>query len=267
MTRTLRQQPTAITEESLALRVVVYGEPGQGKTSFALTFPKPLVVDCDDGLEGDTIKGADGERWSPSQWRDINDLYWWLKENVEKKGYKTVVIDSLDTLCDLILIEATNQATRGRDDNAIDSTLTQSEKQDYGKVATAIRYFFSNLKVLQREHGTHIVVTCGIRYPDPEQGRRKRSLDAQAKVEKIVTQWSNVYGELVVVQTDTGKKNAKGEVVTEDHRILWTQASDPKRQGKTRFSPLEPGVTDPTFAKIIGKIKPAKAAATTKGTK
>jgi GTPase SAR1 family protein len=265
VTRTLRQQPVAIEDNVPPLRVVVYGDPGQGKTSFALSFPKPLVVDTDDGLEGDTVKGKAGEKWNPSQWRDLNDLYFWLKENVEKKGYKTIVIDSLDTLCDLILIEATNMPTRGRDENAIDTTLTQSEKQDYGKVAVAIRVFFSNLKVLSREHGTHIVVTCGVRLPDPEQGRRKRTMDAQAKVEKIVTQWSNIYGELVVVQTDTGKKTAKNEAITEDHRILWTQASDPKRQGKTRFSALEPGVTDPTFTKIVGKIKPAPAAA--KGTK
>lgn len=264
MARTLTQQPVAIQDNVPPLRVVIYGDPGQGKTSFALSFPKPLVVDCDDGLEGDTVAGKDGERWSPEQWRDLNDLYFWLKENVVKKGYKTIIIDSLDTLCDLILIEATNMPTRGRDEDAIETTLTQSEKQDYGKVATAIRYFFSNLKVLSRAHGTNIVVTCGVRYPDPEQGRRKRSLDAQAKVEKIVTQWSNIYGELVVVQTDTGKKNAKNEAITEDHRILWTQASDPRRQGKTRFSALEPGVTDPTFDKIVAKIKPAKAAPTTR---
>lgn len=256
MPRALKRQPTPITPNMPPHRLCVYGEGGVGKTTLALTYPSPLVINTDSGLEGDAVADAVGEEWRPDEWKDLNDLYWWLKTEVEKKGYKTIVIDSLDSMCRIILREAQAQATRGRDANSLDDLLVAPELQDYGKVAIALDVFLSNLRVLSKDHGVHIVLTSAVRLPDREKGRPKRQPDVQDAVFNTVAYWANIYGEMVLVETnDGGKKNAKNEPIMVEHRILWTRGSDASRVGKTRFGALRPGVTDPTFAVLRKKIE------------
>jgi hypothetical protein len=247
----LHRNPTPInTGKVPPLRLAVYGEGGCGKTSLALSFPYPLVIDTDGGLEGDAVASDDvvGEEWAPSAWQDLNSLYTYIKQRTGEKQYQTIVLDSIDTLCHFILHEAADMATRNRRDHASETQLITPEQQDYGKVATAINIFLGKLKTLSKERGVHIVITSAVRLPDAEKGRYKRTFDVQPAVEAVLTYWANIYGELEVVET--GKDGEK-----EEHRILWTKVSDAKRKNKTRFGALRPGVTDPTFTKLVGLIE------------
>jgi hypothetical protein len=90
--------------------------------------------------------------------------------------------------------------------------------------------------------------------PDPEKGRLKRTFDVQPAVEANILYWANVYGEMVAVETQN-----KDTKELEEHRILWTKVTDPQRKNKSRFAALRPGVTDPTFDKIVGLIEKGKA--------
>lgn len=222
-----------------------------GKTSLAATFPYPLFVDTDGGIEGD-VRSDDiiGEEWSPNQWQDLNALYTYIKQRVGEKQYQTIVIDSIDTLCRFLLHEASDYPTRDRAKNASESEMITPSQQDYGKVANAVDIFLTKLKVLSREKGVHIVLTSAVRLPDPDKGRLKRTFDVQPAVEANICYWANVYGELVVVETENKTSKKK-----EEHRILWTRVSDRERKNKTRFGALRPGVTDPTFTKITEAIE------------
>lgn len=275
MTATLRKLPVPIKPNMPPHRACFYGEGGAGKTTLALSYPKVLVCDTDGGLEGDAVADIEkkgGEVWYPDSWKDLGELYFWLKENVTKKKYQTIVIDSIDTLCRMVLNEATDMPNRGRETHQSEHTLTTSDQQDYGKVANAINRFLTNLKILSREQGVHIVLTSAVRYPDPEKGRSKRTFDVQPAVEATIQYWCNIYGELVVVELNDGdKKDAKGKPIMKEHRILWTKGSDPTRMGKTRFGALRPGVKDPTFDLMRKKIEaravaPAAVKTTAKAT-
>jgi len=244
--------PTPIKASASPLRLAVYGDGGTGKTTLALSFPYPLVIDTDGGLEGDAVsEDIIGEEWHPDGWRDLNALYTLIKQRTGEKAYKTIVIDSIDTLCRFLLHEASDLPTRDRPKNASESELITATQQDYGKVSNAVDIFLTKLKVLSKERGVHIVLTSAVRLPDPDKGRTKRTFDVQPAVEANIKYWSNLYGELEV--TELPKE--KGSKEMEEHRILWTKASDRVRNNKTRWAALRPGVTNPTFDKIVGVIE------------
>jgi AAA domain len=254
--------PTRIVgEPNPIIRGGFYGEGGAGKTSLLLTFPQVLVIDTDGGLEGDAVVNVQGDEWSPDAWQDLNGLFRYTKEKVVKAagqgkggGYKTIGIDSMDTLCNFLRHEAENIPSTGRAANRSETQMITADQQDYGKVATAVDIFLTKLRVLSKQYGIHIVVTSAVREIDPDKGRMKRTFDSQPAVEGLLCQWCNLYGELVVVETP----KTKGSKELEEHRILWTKVSDAVRKNKSRWAALRPGVTDPTFekfTKLIGGTK------------
>jgi hypothetical protein len=251
---TLTKEPVPIVGTGVPpIRLGVYGEGGAGKTSLLLSFPRPLVIDTDGGLEGDAVIGVDGDEWSPDKWQDLNALYTVIKERVTKKPdlYKTIGIDSIDTLARFLLHEAENIPTQGRKANASETEMITAEQRDYGKVATAIDIFLTKLKVLSRERGIHVVLTSAVRLPDVDKGRTKRTFDVQPAVEANILYWCNIYGELEVVEV--AKSKGSNEMI--EQRILWTRVSDRARKNKTRFAALRPGITNPTFDKITKLIE------------
>jgi hypothetical protein len=128
------------------------------------------------------------------------------------------------------------------------------ELRDYGKVSYATNLFLTKLRTMSKAKGTHIVLTSAVRLPDIDKGRPKRTFDLQAAVEGNVKFWSNIYGEMEVLEVKGKTKDAPAT----EQRVLWTRASDPRRCNKTRFAALRPGVVDPTFEKISGLIRAAK---------
>lgn len=90
-----QSQPKSLIQMSQprkARRYCIYGQPGLGKTSLALSFPKPLIFDVEDGIP-DNIQVP---RIPVNNYQDISSG---LKE-LEANNYdiKTIVIDSLDRL-------------------------------------------------------------------------------------------------------------------------------------------------------------------------
>lgn len=81
------------------LVMAVYGRAGTGKTAFASSFPKPmLLLDVRDrGTE--TIAQVEGIDVLPlNDWDDFEKVYWMLKDRKGKKQYKSIVIDHLSQL-------------------------------------------------------------------------------------------------------------------------------------------------------------------------
>ena len=73
-------------------RVVIYSQPGMGKTTLASYTPHPIFIQVEDGLAG---IGAD-RLPLVKDYEDFTEQLRWLYKN--KNGYKTLVIDSVDAL-------------------------------------------------------------------------------------------------------------------------------------------------------------------------
>ena len=75
-------------------RLMVYGTPGIGKTTFASLAPSPLIVQIEDGANRLDCAKTELIR----RWEDLTMFLQWLPSS---EDYKTVVIDSVDALVDL----------------------------------------------------------------------------------------------------------------------------------------------------------------------
>jgi len=123
------------------LKVVVYGRAGAGKTTFASTFPKPILL-IDASEQGTDsildVKGVDVLRLA--NWDDINDAYWYV---VKSKKYKTVVIDTISNVQDFAIKHVL--AENNKSDEEVGGWGTMSRK-DWGKVSTLMKTEMLNFR-------------------------------------------------------------------------------------------------------------------------
>lgn len=81
--------------QTLPRRLLVYGIAGVGKSTFASGAPAPIFIDCEQGLAN-----LDCDRFAPTNYEDVVEF---LRELYsEKHDFKTVVVDSVDWLEQLI---------------------------------------------------------------------------------------------------------------------------------------------------------------------
>ena len=82
------------------IRILVYGEPGIGKTTFGMTAPKPLLIDCDGGI--DRVSPAFRSDFiQVSKWKDISSIL----EDKDVEPYESLVIDTAGKALEYLAIE------------------------------------------------------------------------------------------------------------------------------------------------------------------
>jgi len=85
---------TGRSEYGQAAKMLVYGEPGAGKTLFGSTAPSPLFINLEAGLMTLASRGVDYVDVADPT--DLQEIFIYLRGG--KHNYKTVVIDTLDEL-------------------------------------------------------------------------------------------------------------------------------------------------------------------------
>lgn len=76
-------------KQQKALKVVMYGVEGVGKSTFAANFPDPVFIDT----EGSTAALDVARTKKPTSWTELINQ---VKELKESKEFKTIVIDTMD---------------------------------------------------------------------------------------------------------------------------------------------------------------------------
>ena len=125
-----------------------YGRAGSGKTTLAASFPGPVLLlnirdDGDDSVSD--IKGLDVR--DIETWDDIEDTYWWLKQNPGK--YKTVIWDTV-TMAQLMVVEEIGGAKAAKAKKAVGDWGTMTKK-DWGEVASRLKTWITNYRDLDME--------------------------------------------------------------------------------------------------------------------
>jgi hypothetical protein len=223
-----------ITHAAEKLRLVLYGEPGVGKTTLAMSFPRPFVINTDDGLVAVTSESPEavlGEQVDVTSYKDLEALYFWLKERAD--DFDTVIVDSLDELAFILTDELIARGhefdtRKGKEMHPVTEFIP--EQAEYLANQRQLHAFLTALRRLDK----HLVVVLGVRAADPPK-QPKRGPNLAPGAAGDLARWASVIGEMVV--TDQG-------------RALIVRNGDPARVTKTRYRALDPYVLNPTFEKL-----------------
>ncbi|MEI8087244.1 MAG: ATP-binding protein [Paludibacter sp.] len=79
------------------IKVLFYGQPGMGKTTLALSAPKPLLLDFDNGIHRVNY-GHQSDAVQISNWKEALDV---LAEDLS--AYETIVVDTIGKMLDYII--------------------------------------------------------------------------------------------------------------------------------------------------------------------
>ena len=227
-------------KKQTALKVVVYGPEGVGKTTFASQFPGVVFIDTENGTSHMDVARTD----SPVSWAELIAQVKWFGEHPDNVG--TVCIDTLDW--------AEKMAIR---DVCEAKKITSIEEIAYGKGYVFVRdRFIQLLEELDklREKGVNIVLTAHAQIKKFEQPDEMGSYDRftlklnEKNVSPLIKEWSDLllfanFKTDVVVSGDGKTKKARGG----QKRVMYTQHSA-CWDAKNRFGLEDPMPFD--FAEI-----------------
>jgi AAA domain-containing protein len=240
--RPLFQPPQRLSLDQERLKIIVFGESGVGKTYFGANAPRPLFISTDDGMITAAIAGLEPLYKEPTGYADLEQLYWWAKENSAE--FDTIVWDSITTGQRLLIDEIHDDGlATGKEVKPVMRWVP--EISEYQAVQRQLARILTDLRRLNK----HLILTAGVKIPGKHVGVSKRQPDVSAGVASVLTHWASVIGELVVVD-----RTAKGEPIDPPRRVLLT-APQSDRETKTRFRSLLPMVADPTFDKIWSAVR------------
>ena len=81
------------------VKMMIYGQAGMGKTTVALSAPKPLLLDFDNGVKRVNMAHLDGiDIVQVSSWQDVQQV---LQEDLSV--YQTIVVDTIGKMMDFII--------------------------------------------------------------------------------------------------------------------------------------------------------------------
>ena len=190
---------------TLPARILIYGEPGVGKSSLAASAPNAVFLQVEDGTPGDLELLSFGKI---DTFKDFMSCLQALYE--EPHDHKTLVVDSVSELQRLIFAETCERGDeKGNKKNNI-------EDFGYGKgyvyAQRVMHEIIEGLNLLRSEIGMTIVLIAHSkieRFDDPESSSYDRyEIDLHAK---LVTALEREMDDILLVKRNvTVKKEAEG---------------------------------------------------------
>lgn len=114
------------------VKMMIYGQAGMGKTTVALSTPKPLLLDFDNGVKRVNMAHLDGvDIVQVSKWDDIAEL---LRDDLST--YQTIICDTIGKMMDFIINYKCG--------------LRQPRIQDWGAINMEFQNFIRSISSLQK---------------------------------------------------------------------------------------------------------------------
>lgn len=226
-------------------KVCVYGPNGSGKTRFAASAPKVLLVDCSE--EGDrSAKGMPGVRVIRiDKWEDIGVIYWWLKAG--NHPFESVAIDTVTMMHELAMSFVLGEA-EDRDPTRVRAMPQQKDWGRSGQLTKSMCLAFRNLPL-------HVVFTAQERTQEDRETEEilEITVDLPKNARGTITGAVGVLGKMDPEQVRVKTRQGKKKKIWKDRLLL---GKDELMVTKDRTGPenkgvLPPVLVDPTMGQII----------------
>lgn len=222
------------------MKIVIYGVPGIGKTTFAGTFPAPILLRTEDGAAALDIPTF------PRVMTTLQDFDAAMSALRREHPFKTLVIDSLDWLEPLVWDYV---CTKNGKENIEDFGYGKG----YVKVDDVWRTIQAKLEKLRTLRGMNIVaiahaVPVTVDPPDSDAYQRY-SLKLHKRGAALWMEWAEMILFLTYKTRVVRKEGEKAKASGSGDRVIYT-AERPAYQAKSRW-PLEHEIfigNDPTWA-------------------
>jgi hypothetical protein len=235
-----RTQPSSETIERFAqgiqsvdkldpwAKILVYGDNGTGKTRFAASAPKVLIIDVREKGTRSTV-GSHAHKREVSSFDEIGLAYWYLKSG--NHPYKTVAIDTV-TMMHAAAMEKVMQEAEARDPTREKSQPTQQIYGRAGKLTEAMLFAFRNLPM----HVIFVAQERKVKNEDNEVTEVTADLPEQAR---------GAACDIVGIIGYTRRKRVNGkwtdELFTGDSKLYKTKDRTNELRAVTR-NPTMPGI-------------------------
>ena len=134
------------------VKMLVYGQAGAGKTSLIPTLPSPVILSAEGGLL--SIAGHDLPVIEIADLATLHEAYAWLTGSDEAKQFKSVALDSISEIAEVVL-------------NA-EKKATKDPRAAYGAMQEQVTDIVRAFRDLP---GRHVMFTAKVEKATDEQGR------------------------------------------------------------------------------------------------
>ena len=214
------------------LVMLVYGEGGVGKTTFASTSPNPILADCEGGAKYFGLRGISMDVASIQGWSDMGEFLNVVKDD----KYDTIIIDPIGELMEKLKRFMVHQGNK---------KLVQADGSPsmagWGWLKDTMRNY---LKVL-RDCGKNVLIIAHIAEKSDEDRMVKRPL-IMTKLSEEIVNMVDVVGYFTSVLKDGETK-----------RVIYIDPENDKYTAKDRTGQLGQYI-EPDFTKIINACQGTK---------
>ena len=238
------------SKEYPAQKIIVYGVPAIGKTTFAGTFPKPILLRTEDGACALDIPTF------PKLVKSLGDLENALKALQGEHDYQTLIIDSLDWLEPLVFQYVCQSEGKANIEDF-------GYGKGYMKADDVWRRIFAKIENVRIKKNMNIIVIAHavpVVFDAPDSDAYQRyQLKLQKRGAALWMEWSDItlfcnYKINVIASQEKGTNKARGS----GERVIYTQER-PAFQAKSRW-PLPDEIfigTDATWSEFHQQLNVA----------
>ena len=240
---------TPISELPSMMAILVYGRSGTGKTTFASTAPKPMLL-LDVREKGtDSVANVPGiDVAHIEKWDDFVQVYWYLAKGNHK--YKTVCVDQVSQLQDLAIIQAMTDNGKKESDPIA--------KRDWGQAAGLMKTWLLSFRDLM-DNDLHVIFLAHDRTVEMEEGSEDQ-IDPSVGARVMPSVASFLYGAVKIIGNSFIKESFTIQDKRKVRKIDYAMRIGPNSVyvTKTRnpVGIIAPDlILNPTFEKIMKVMK------------
>lgn len=206
------------------VKLLIYGAAGAGKTYLIKTLPDPIILSAEAGLL--SIKGSNLPYISINSMEELVEAYQWLTESEEAKQFKSVALDSISEIAEVVLSN--------------EKKINKDPRNAYGVMADQMGGIIRSFRDLP---GKHVYFSAKVEKAQDEMGRILYAPSMPGK--QLGPALPYYFDEVFVLRME---RMADGEI----QRALMT-FNDGIWEGKDRSGQLSPW-EEPDLGAIIRKI-------------